>query len=265
MDKLEKALQKARHQRSAPPSGFVPIDPKHLAPPVKPTDDSTPGFVPPSTKTANETLLERHRIVAHRTRSAEADAFRFLRTQVLQMMAQSGYKTLAITSPNYGDGKTTIALNLAISIVLDLKQTVLLVDLDLRKPKLHEFAGVNPAAGLTDHLIKGTPLSECIIRLDFDRLSLLPAGEALDHSSEFLGAPRMATLAQELKTRYPDRLVIYDMPPVLTQDDPIAFMPHVDAALLVVREDVTKTTEISRCLETLSNANILGTVLNDSF
>ncbi len=260
MDKLEKALQKARLQAGiGTPTTLA--DQTHLAASLGSTSPiKTPV---PSFDAMSEADFERNRIIAHLTRSAEADAFRILRTQVLQTMGQSGFKALAITSPHYGDGKTTIAINLAISIVLDLKQTVLLVDLDLRKPNISKFLGIEPSAGLSDYLFHNTSIASCLVKLPFDRLSLLPAGNPLELSSEVLGSPKMAALARELKTRYPDRIVIYDMPPVLTQDDPIAFMPNVDAALLVVRDGQTRTDDIKRSLESLSAANVIGTVLND--
>jgi len=212
----------------------------------------------------DEAHLERHRILAHHPRTQEADVFRMLRTQILQIMNKSGFRTLAITSPNYGDGKTTIALNLAVSIALDLKQTVLLADLDLRKPNLYEYMGMDPTVGLSNYLLRNVPLHECMVRPAFDRLNTLPAGPPLDYSSEILGSPKMAALAYELKMRYPDRLIIYDMPPVLAQDDSIAFMPHVDAVLMVVRDGVTRVHEVKQCLDRLAGANVIGIVLNDA-
>jgi len=264
MDKLEKALEKARQLR-----GMVLNTPPSDAKGYTVSTPNSQTYAGPKPLNAEplsveEAQLEQRRILAHRTRSAEADVFRILRTQVLQIMNKSGFRTLAITSPNYGDGKTTIALNLAMSIALDLKQTVLLVDLDLRKPNLHEFLGLTPTAGLSDFLLHNTPIPDCLTRLSFDRISVLPAGKPMDNSSELLGSPKMAALARELKTRYPDRLVIYDMPPALSQDDSIAFMPHVDAVLMVVRDGVTRTDEIKSTLNRLSNANIIGTVLNNA-
>lgn len=265
MDKLEKAMEKARMQRAATtgqPIGttapFAPVSgaPVPRAASYKPHDNT-------QVINLSDALLERARIVAHLSRSKEADIYRLLRTQVLQTMQREGMRSLAITSPNYGDGKTTTALNLAISIAQDLKQTVLLVDLDLRKPNVHAFLGIEPLKGLSDYLMRGTPIPECLIRLSFDRLSLLPAGAPVEQSSEALGLPRMAALAHELKTRYPDRLIIYDMPPVLEQDDPLAFIPQVDGVLLVLREGKTKTTDTTRCLEVLAAAKIVGTVLNE--
>lgn len=259
MDKLEKALEKARKQRGAETTT------ERSAPRINARAERTDSKVDISSSRLPpdmEAKLEANRIVAHRTRSVEADAFRILRTQVLQTMNKQGWKTLAITSPNYGDGKTTIALNLAISIAQDLKQTVLLVDLDLRKPCVHDYLGLEADYGLTDYLTGQAELPYCLQRLPFERLSVLPAGNRADHSSEILGSPQMAALADELKSRYPDRLIIYDMPPILAQDDPLAFLPHVNAALLVVREGATKTDEIKRSLDILEPANVIGTVLN---
>ena len=177
-------------------------------------------------------------------------------------MAQNGMRTLGITSPNYGDGKTTIALNLALSIALDLKQTVLLADLDLRKPDMMNYLGLTAPLGLSDYFLSDTPIADCLIRPSFDRLSLLPAGRRLEHSSEALGSPKMAALAEEMKTRYADRLIIYDLPPVLSQDDPLVFLPHIDGVLLVVNEGYSTTQDVTSTLRTLSNAHVIGTVLN---
>ena len=262
MDKLEKALEKARNLRGMvrdvlprDAQGYTVSSSRAAAPTDPSTLTSTPLPI-------EDTQLETHRIHAHKARSAEADVFRILRTQVLQIMNKSGYRTLAITSPQYGDGKTTTALNLALSIALDLKQTVLLVDLDLRKPNLHEFLGLTPSAGLSDYLLNNTPLAECLARVSFDRLTILPAGNPMDNSSELLGSPKMAALANELKNRYPDRIIIYDMPPVLAQDDSIAFLPQVEATLVVLRDGVTLIDDLRTCFGRLAGTNIIGTVLN---
>ena len=274
MQQLGKALERVKQNRSAsagaanPRADQVQVQERDLdrtPASVSPFPVSKPPPPPMATLAEiDEIHLERHRILAQRARSPEADIFRMLRTQILQIMNKSNFRTLAITSPNYGDGKTTIALNLALSIALDLKQTVLLADLDLRKPNLHEYMGFDPMVGLSNYLLHNTPLAECMIRPSFDRLNTLPAGPPIDYSSEILGSPKMAALASELKLRYPDRMIIYDMPPVLAQDDSIAFMPHVEAVLMVVRDGVTRTDEVSQCIERLATANVIGVVLNDA-
>lgn len=209
-------------------------------------------------------VMEKHHIVAHRTLNQAADRFRILRARVLHSMTEAGARTLGITSPNYGDGKTTIALNLAISIAHDLNQTVLLVDLDLRKPNVTDYLGLTASHGLTDHFLHDLPIAECLMRTSFPRLSILPAGAPLPHSSEILGSPKIAQLAQELKARYADRLIIYDLPPILAQDDPLVFAPHIDGTLLVIKEGETRVEDVKSCLHTLNRTHVIGTVLNYS-
>jgi Mrp family chromosome partitioning ATPase len=117
--------------------------------------------------------------------------------------------------------------------------------------------------GLSDYFLRDVPVPECLVKPAFDRLVVLPISEPLDNSSEMLGSPKMAALAHELKTRYSDRIVIYDMPPLLTQDDTIAFLPYVDGVLLVVRDGKTQTEDVTKCMNALGDANLLGTVLNN--
>jgi Mrp family chromosome partitioning ATPase len=261
MDRLEKALEKSRQQRAALEANISRVESAAAIEGKAPF--STPQVPAYDTELLNEEHLERHRILAHKTRCPEADVYRQLRAKVLRVMNESGFKALAVTSPNYGDGKTTVALNLGISIALDLKQTILLVDLDLRKPSVHKYLNLEPKYGLTDHLLHDRPLKDCLTRPPFDRVNVLPVGSALENSSEALSSPKMISLAHEVKNRYPDRLVIYDLPPVLIQDDPIAFLPQIDAVLVVVRDGVTKSEDLRRCLRNLSGANVIGTVLND--
>jgi len=259
MDKLEKALQKARveRQQTLSPLAFG----------NKKAEDRvvSSSTLPESFVELSEVVLESNRIFAHHTRKPAADIFRLLRAQVLQAMSKHKFKTLAITSPNYGDGKTTIAINLCISIAQDLNQTVLLADLDLRKPSVSSYLGLKTTLGLTDYLLGTARVSDALIRLPFERMTVLPAGQKTDHSSETLGSPQMASLAMELKLRYPDRLVVYDMPPLLAQDDPLAFLPHVDAVMLVVRDGITRAADIKRSLTILEAANVVGVVLNDAY
>ena len=95
-----------------------------------------------------------------------------------------------------------------------------------------------------------------------DRLVVLPGSEPIANSSETLASPKMARLVNELKTRYPSRFVIFDLPPILSADDALAFSPHVDAALLVVEDGVTTKDDLARSVELLKQTELLGTVLN---
>ncbi|MCG8542749.1 MAG: CpsD/CapB family tyrosine-protein kinase [Alphaproteobacteria bacterium] len=208
--------------------------------------------------------LRESRIFAGMDNEPLADIYRILRTQVLSRLAGEGLTTLAVCSANAGDGKTVIAANLAVSIAMDVNQTVLLVDLDLRRPHLAAAFGLEPEFGIDDYLRGEVDLPGCLINPGIDRLVLLPARAPMDKTSEVLASPKMISLAHELKNRYPDRLVIYDVPPVLATDDCLAFMPCIDAAMFVVAEGETPRTDIERALYLLRDCPLVGTVLNKS-
>jgi protein-tyrosine kinase len=97
-----------------------------------------------------------------------------------------------------------------------------------------------------------------------DRLVVLPGHASVTHSSEMLSSPRMISLIEEMKTRYPSRIVLLDMPPVLVNDDVLAFSPHVDAVLVVAADGQTDKDELRRATALLDKMNLLGITLNKS-
>lgn len=191
-------------------------------------------------------------------------AYKMLRTAVLQRMRAQGWSSLIVTSPADAEGKTLTAVNLAISLAREVNHTVLLADLDLRRPRLRSYFSDEELPGIGDYLLEGRPLSEILFNPGIDRLVVLPGRSPFGNSSEMLSSPRMVQLARELTTRYPSRMVIYDMPSVLECDDVLAFAPHVDAVLLVVEDGVTDRDELKRAAQVLGGANLIGTVLNRS-
>jgi protein-tyrosine kinase len=247
MESIEKALKKAREQENALTGASSEVI------------DQTTRVIPVQTR-----VLRNNRIVAGIALEPEADLYRMLRAQVLKRLGESGSSTLGICSPGPEAGKTLTAINLAVSMSLDANQTVLLVDLDLRKPNVAERFGLKVSAGLSDYLFDQAQLSECLISPGIERLVLLPGGNAIHNSSEALTSPQMTKLAKELKERYPDRIVIYDLPPLLSSDDAMVFLPKIDATLLVVREGSTRASDIRRSIGLLQDSNLIGTVLNGS-
>ena len=194
---------------------------------------------------------------------AAETAFKILRTQVEHRLAANGWKSLAITSPGAGAGKTFTASNLSVALAQEMHRTVLLVDADFRNSAVHQRFSVDAEQGLIDYLIDDVPLSDILINPGIDRLVLLPAGNRpVTNSSELLSSPRMINLVDELKNRYPSRLIIFDMPPVLSSDDALAFSPYVDATLLVLSAGITSKQEIKRTAEVLERVNLIGTVFN---
>ena len=209
-----------------------------------------------------ERTLRKHRIVAPFLGQYEADVFRTLRTLVSTRMTERGARTLGICSAREGEGKSMVALNFAISSAFDVNHTILLVELDFRWPRLHQNLGIRVTKGLADVLSGNATIAECLINPGYERLSVLPARATLARSSETLASPAMAEIAKELRERYPDRIIIYDLPPVLLSDDCLAFMQHLDAFLFVVGEGRTAKQEVDRALSLTDPAKLIGTVLN---
>ena len=139
--------------------------------------------------------------------------------------------------------------------------TVLLVDLNLRSPSVHKHFGEDNVPGLSDYLVKNQ-IPELLFNPGIDRLVVLPGNEPIAASSEYLTSPRMIELIREVKSRYDSRIVIFDLPPLLTSDDVLVVSPHIDALLLVARDGVTKKQELQRSREMLKDLNLIGTTLN---
>jgi protein-tyrosine kinase len=263
MDRIRQALDLARQERGHPPA-------EDVEPPLRAFENKFVARIPTSiayTRTRTfvppESLLESNRIVGSTSRDPAAAAFRMLRTQVLQRMEEHGWQSLAILSPGSNDGKTTTAINLAISLANDHRHTVLLVDLDLKRPTIAEKLGIAPEHGTDDLLQGGGRVEDCLYHPEgFDRLVVLPARAPLHNSSEALAGPLGRQLVAELRGRYPDRIVLFDLPPVLGADDALAFAPLVECGLVVVAEGSTSRDDLLRCMELLRKTPIVGTVLN---
>jgi capsular exopolysaccharide synthesis family protein len=191
------------------------------------------------------------------------DAFKILRTQVMQRLREHDWNVLGVTSPGHGEGKTLTAVNLAVSLAMETAQTVLLVDANLRNPCVHEVFGLDDCPGLADYLLDNQPLEDLLVHPGIGRFVLLPGGRAISNSTEILTSPIMLALVEELKYRYPSRIVIFDLPPLLHTADVLAFSPYTDALLLVVEEGKTTAEEVQRSLSLVKNSRpVLGTVLN---
>jgi capsular exopolysaccharide synthesis family protein len=209
-------------------------------------------------------VLERHRVPAAVTNDATADAFRTLRTQLLMEFRKNGWKTLAVTSPNKGAGKSTVALNLAISFAMEVDHTALLVDADLRDPDLRNLLELGPGPGLADYLVGDVPLEDLLVHPRIGNLALLLGGESVVNTSELMRSPMMANLVRELRGRYPERIVVFDVPPVLSGADTLALSAYMDATILLVEECKTAREDVRRACELLRDSNLLGVVLNKS-
>ena len=208
-------------------------------------------------------MLESNRIVGPSSRHPAATAFRALRTQVLQRLDENQWRSLAIFSPCSDDGKTTTAINLAISLASDHSHSVLLVEFDLRRPTLAAKFGFTPEHGSDDLLRGDADIEDCLYHPQgTERLVILAARATMKNSSEALAGPVSRGIVAELRCRYPDRVIVFDLPPVLGADDALAFAPMVECGLLVVSEGATRREDLLRSMELLRKTPIIGTVLN---
>lgn len=208
--------------------------------------------------------LEAHRIVAHGGANPQGRYYDMLRTQVLQEMDQHGWQFLAVTSATSGCGKSVTACNLALSIARLAERSVLLVDMDLQKPKVAEYLGIDGDQGVLSVLGGEATLSAVAVEAHIGRTKMLVVpGEACGSgSSEWMASQTMTALLQTIKREFRSRIVIFDMPPILVGDDVISILPQMDAALLVAAVGDTSLADIKECHKHLKTTPVVRVVVN---
>jgi len=211
----------------------------------------------------NKALLQENRIIVDAQESPAGPSYKVLRTRLLQLMRTNHWSTLAVTSTAPGEGKSVTAINLALSFARDVNTTTILADFDLRKPSVAKYLGVLPDHGLSDVLNNTVSLDQVLVSPGLPRLGLLLNSVPTESSSELLASPGVTKIVRRLRAG-PQRIVVFDMPPLLAGDDVLAFAPHVDALLIVVAEGVTTRETLLAAKELVKGFNVVGTVLNRS-
>ena len=207
-------------------------------------------------------VMAENRCIGFSPDMPEGEAYRLLRTKIQQRAGEKGGNTLMVTSALPGEGKTLTAINFAFTLARDFKQTVLLVDCDLRNQNVCRTLGIPSKKGLGDYLLDHSPAKDLFIWPGVEKMTLISGGQTLEGSSELLGSPRMKDLVAEMKTRYPERFVIFDVPPVLSAADALVLAPLVDHVLMVVQAGKTPLPDVKKALEMLPREKVLGIVLN---
>jgi non-specific protein-tyrosine kinase len=195
-------------------------------------------------------------------KSAPAEAYRTLRTAVLFAALQRKAKTLLITSPHEGEGKSSTSANLAV-VLAQAGKRVVVVSGDLRKPRLGRFFGFDNSVGLTNALAGEVPLWECLMQAGIDNLRVLPAGPIPGNPAELLGSSAMGNVLAQL--REAADFVLIDGPPVLVVADAVTVAPLVDAVLLVADAQTTHRGAVEHARQQLEqvDAKIIGAVYNN--
>jgi non-specific protein-tyrosine kinase len=223
---------------------------------------ANPEYSQTRMEASSPAVLKRNKILAFSHQGDVSHSMKILRTQILKKMSDVGGNSLLITSPNPREGKTFMAINLAVSLSHEINRTAMLVDTDLRDPEVHNYLGVSGEQGLSDYLLGQAQIPDVLVNPGIPKMTVLPGGRALPNSSELLGSPQMALLINELKGRYQDRFLIFDSTSLLTRADALVFSEFIDGILIVVEAEKTSDKDLNHTLKLLSDAPLMGIVYN---
>jgi len=200
-------------------------------------------------------------------RTPMGESFRRVKRHVLANIASAEAGVPAnlvmVTSPLANEGKTFCAVNLAISMAMEMERTVLLVDADVAKPSVPSVLGLKIEKGLMDVLFQqGADLSDVLCRTNIDKLALLPAGKGRHHATEMLASDAMGILLMEMAERYSDRIIIFDSPPLLAASESSVLATRMGQIIMVVEAGKTTETALKESLTCVESCRNVGLLLN---
>lgn len=287
MSRVSNALKRAteeRAQRSAPaaarerePQASEPKAAIASAAVAETAPFSAPAFpaITPAAKSWRERFeefffgrdlrrLESYPLVALEKDSVAAEQYRILREQVRTLRHQTGARSISVTSPVKHDGKTMVAVNLAVALAAGGEERVLLIDGDLRDPTVHKYFGALRYPGLADYLSakRRGSLSSYLSPTPVPGLQIMPAGNVSELAAELLARDRLARLLEDIAAAYPECQVIIDSPPVLAASDPLVLAREVGGVIMVIRAGKTHREYLKKAVDTLNSPKLMGVVLN---
>lgn len=208
-------------------------------------------------------------LVPGQPRSQLEEEFRIIKRPLLENVRHEGpmrpnrANLIMVTSAVAGEGKTQTSLNLAISIAMELDHTVLLVEADVLRPSALARVGVQASHGLLDLLeTPQTQLPDVLLRTNIPKLTLLPAGTASSRSTELLASDAMDHLLSELASKYPDRIIIFDTPPLLSTTESRVLASHMGQVVLVTEANNTPVSLVKQAYATVENHPVVLGLLN---
>jgi protein-tyrosine kinase len=201
-------------------------------------------------------------VVVSEPDSADAENFKLLRGQILFARDRERPRTLLVTSTFPGEGKTFVAANLAAGLALSMDESVLLIDCDLRRPRVHDMFGCPNTSGLHEHLIEGKRLDDLLVQSHIEKLSLLPAGKAPRNPTELISSIAMRTFLDDIKQRYSDRFIVIDSSPSHITAESKVLAQYVDGVILVIMAGKSPRKDIQKTVHSLGKEKILGIVFN---
>lgn len=216
-------------------------------------------------------LAAKGMVTPDQPRTAIAEEFRVIKRPLLRNATDTGparitnANLIMVTSAMPGEGKTFSAINLAISMAMELDYTVLLVDADVSRPSVFRQLGLPPERGLMDVLAgEVTDLSDVLLRTNIEKLSILPAGMPHQRATELLASENMNRLLKQIASRYSDRIVVFDSPPLLVTTESRVLATHMGQVVLVVESERTTHSSVKQALATIESCPIKLMMLNKS-
>jgi len=210
-------------------------------------------------------------VVPHAVRSPTTDQFRVIKRPLLENATGKGAALVAngnlimVTSALPGEGKSFTAINLAMSIAMELNHTVMLVDADVARPSVMQRLGLPPAPGLLDLLLDASvELSDVLLRTNVENLTLLPTGLPHPRATELLASDGMVALLEDMASRYSDRIIVFDSPPLLLTTEARVLASHMGQIVMVVQAEKTLQSEVKHALSTIEDCPVRLLVLNQA-
>ncbi|CDM61612.1 Chromosome partitioning ATPase, Mrp family, contains Fe-S cluster [Rhizobium tibeticum] len=205
-----------------------------------------------------------NRVITLNGSSPAHAAFDMMRTKLLRLLRENKWTSVAITSPTPSCGKTCVALNLAFSLANQGDCRTVLVDLDLRRPQIGKALGIKNSGSIESFLKGDAGLRETFFRYG-DNLAIAPNRQPMRFSAELLQSGAASQSLQAMRQEVKPDVILYDLPPMLSTDDVLAFLPNVDGVILVAASDQSTMSEVDICEQSLQEkTNVLGVVLNKS-
>ena len=260
---IENALNKQRDSQATP---FVatPVEPIFSEPDAEVLAGNS------QVQTINLARLHRMGVVSPDAEKSQiAEEFRIIKRPLIANAFGQGAarvkngNLIMITSSLPGEGKTFCAINLAISMAMEMDRTVLLIDADVAKPRIPEYLGIHADKGLLDVLQdKDLKLSDVLIRTDIAKLTVLPAGRTYKRATELLASDAMTRLVEDIGNRYPDRIILFDSPPLLATSESSVLATHMGQIVMVVEAEKTSQDAIREALSHIQSCEVVSMLLN---
>jgi len=266
--RLEQLRQAGAEMPAAPPIAPPPVAVPEV---VVPPEPAPPVAMSRRVEIDLDMLAATGIISPGSARSQMADQFRVIKRPLIKNAMGKGASIIAngnlimVTSALPGEGKSFTSINLAMSIATELDNTVMLVDADVARPSVMKMLGLPDGPGLLDLVLgDARDLSSVLLRTNVEKLTILPSGTPHPRATELLASDAMVRLLEDMAARYPDRIIVFDSPPLLLTTEARVLATHMGQIVVVVHAGKTLQSEVKQALSTIESCPVKMLLLNRS-